>query len=721
MANVIKTVLTYQLDGSNRDFNIPFEYLARKFVVVTLIGVDRKVLTINTDYRFATRTTISLTKAWGPSDGYTTIELRRVTSTTDRLVNFTDGSILRAYDLNVAQIQTMHVAEEASDLTVDTIGVNNDGHLDARGRRIVNLANAIDDRDAVPFGQLKTMNQNSWQARDDALRFRNEAEQFKNTAGQYADAAGSFTRKPIASAISSVQAMLDAQPVNVWEFVDDITVKPDPSDPSTWDWTPAFESAIAYISHSSISPEVSGGCIFVPAVNKNMIYHITSVTVPVDCALVAYGATISPYDYSATETHMFKFMGTNKVAGLQLSMNYSLTYSSAIWCRGRNIDFSECAVWFAANAITVGDPAWLSDPSQGHLGDSEISFSNCQFNWCLKTCTAYGINTIVAFVGGSRCYTNRGSIPSSHPNAASWASAPMSNFINYGAHIYIVGCFLSTFSRDIPTLTAMVMPTNTTDYQNTYGRFIVEGTHIETSFLYYAPPQETRAVDAITKSLVVHNCQGHIATSTDNNYWVSASEQMLQGIIISECGFYGTHGVTPTRTKLISAPSASVFVGRESFNSVISGDFKDACNINYPMKTNGLTLVNASGSAQSIGTSGSTLIMPVNGSTSLINGSRGYYYSNSTGTFTAAVALSNVSIIVDLRYSSPLSTNTVTLDLVVSGTVVDSVVVTGGYPRGVLFAPTISKGANFIVRATGVGTYTLSGGNACKIRLVANT
>lgn len=182
MANVIKTVLTYQLDGSTRDFNIPFEYLARKFVVVTLIGVDRKVLTINTDYRFATRTTISLTKAWGQADGYTTIELRRVTSTTDRLVDFTDGSILRAYDLNVAQIQTMHVAEEARDLTADTIGVNNDGHLDARGRRIVNLANAVDDRDAVPFGQLKTMNQNSWQARNEALQFRNEAQTFRNQA-----------------------------------------------------------------------------------------------------------------------------------------------------------------------------------------------------------------------------------------------------------------------------------------------------------------------------------------------------------------------------------------------------------------------------------------------------------------------------------------------------------------------------------------------------------
>ncbi|WP_152687712.1 phage tail fiber domain-containing protein, partial [Pseudomonas fildesensis] len=32
-----KTVLTYPLNGAQRDFPIPFEYLARKFVVVTLI------------------------------------------------------------------------------------------------------------------------------------------------------------------------------------------------------------------------------------------------------------------------------------------------------------------------------------------------------------------------------------------------------------------------------------------------------------------------------------------------------------------------------------------------------------------------------------------------------------------------------------------------------------------------------------------------------------
>lgn len=199
MANVIKTVMTYNLNGSTRDFNIPFEYLARKFVQVTLLGKDRKVLALNTDYRFSTKTTITTTQAWGSAQGYSQIEIRRYTSATERLVDFTDGSILRAYDLNIAQIQTMHVAEEARDLTADTIGVNNDGNLDARGRRIVNLGNAVQDRDAVPFGQLKTMNQNSWQARNEAQQFRNEAQQFMNSAAARRNEAEQFKNQAAAS------------------------------------------------------------------------------------------------------------------------------------------------------------------------------------------------------------------------------------------------------------------------------------------------------------------------------------------------------------------------------------------------------------------------------------------------------------------------------------------------------------------------------------------
>lgn len=177
MATTPKTVRTYPINSVARDFTIPFEYLARKFVVVTLIGATRRELILNTDYRFTTATMITTTKAWGPSDNFTLIEIRRLTSATERLVDFADGSILRAYDLNTSQVQSLHIAEEARDLTADTIGVNNDGQLDARARRIVNVADAIDDGDAVNLRMQRT-----WAAT--ALNYSQAASQSAAVAAQ---------------------------------------------------------------------------------------------------------------------------------------------------------------------------------------------------------------------------------------------------------------------------------------------------------------------------------------------------------------------------------------------------------------------------------------------------------------------------------------------------------------------------------------------------------
>lgn len=186
MATTPKTVRTYALDGTKKDFTIPFEYLARKFVVVTLIGATRRELTLNTDYRFTTSTQITINKAWGPGDNFDLIEIRRLTSATERLVDFADGSILRAYDLNISQVQSLHIAEEARDLTADTIGVNNDGDLDARARRIVNLADGVNDGDAVNMRQ-----QRQWagSALNQANRAKAEADKSANSATASANSA----------------------------------------------------------------------------------------------------------------------------------------------------------------------------------------------------------------------------------------------------------------------------------------------------------------------------------------------------------------------------------------------------------------------------------------------------------------------------------------------------------------------------------------------------
>ncbi|HDL7101275.1 TPA: hypothetical protein PXM79_004085 [Yersinia enterocolitica] len=151
----IKTVITYDLDNATKTFTIPFEYLSRNFIVITLIGQDRKILTNITDYTFSTSTQITTNSIWGNIQGYDKIEIRRQTSAQERIVDFQNGSVIRANDLNVSTIQSLHLAEEARDLVSDTIGADNEGNLDARGRRIVNLGDAVSDGDAVTLRQEK--------------------------------------------------------------------------------------------------------------------------------------------------------------------------------------------------------------------------------------------------------------------------------------------------------------------------------------------------------------------------------------------------------------------------------------------------------------------------------------------------------------------------------------------------------------------------------------
>lgn len=169
------TIANYQGNGSTTDFNVPFDYLAKKFVKVTVdsrekLGGDYGDTT--KDYFFVDKTTIRFNTA--PASG-TEIIIRRYTSATDRIVSFKDASVLKAKDLDVSTIQTIHIAEEGRDIINDALIVDKEGNWDAKGKRIVNVGDPIGDNDAITLKFYKDDAKGAYQAKLDAEAARDAA------------------------------------------------------------------------------------------------------------------------------------------------------------------------------------------------------------------------------------------------------------------------------------------------------------------------------------------------------------------------------------------------------------------------------------------------------------------------------------------------------------------------------------------------------------------
>lgn len=167
------TIANYQGDGSTTDFSVPFDYLAKKFVKVTVnsqekLGGDYGDTT--KDYFFVDKTTIRFNTA--PASG-TEIIIRRYTSATDRIVSFKDASVLKAKDLDASSIQTIHIAEEGRDITKDALNVDKEGNWDAKFRKIVNVNDPENDQDAMTLGYYK-------KDINKTLEYKEEAKQWAN-------------------------------------------------------------------------------------------------------------------------------------------------------------------------------------------------------------------------------------------------------------------------------------------------------------------------------------------------------------------------------------------------------------------------------------------------------------------------------------------------------------------------------------------------------------
>lgn len=108
-----------QFPSGNTQYRIEFDYLARTFVVVTLVNSSNptmnRVLEVGRDYRFLNPTIIEMLV---DQSGFDIVRIHRQTGT-DLVVDFRNGSVLTASDLTNAELQAIHIAEEGRDQTVD--------------------------------------------------------------------------------------------------------------------------------------------------------------------------------------------------------------------------------------------------------------------------------------------------------------------------------------------------------------------------------------------------------------------------------------------------------------------------------------------------------------------------------------------------------------------------------------------------------------------------
>lgn len=97
----VEPMITYKGNGSQRQFDFPFDYLRKAFIFTKVNDVQ------NTDFTVNGRTVVFAVAPPANSD----ITIYRST-TTRRLVSWADASVLRAQDMTIFQVQNLHILEE---------------------------------------------------------------------------------------------------------------------------------------------------------------------------------------------------------------------------------------------------------------------------------------------------------------------------------------------------------------------------------------------------------------------------------------------------------------------------------------------------------------------------------------------------------------------------------------------------------------------------------
>ena len=161
----LATSITYTADGSQTNFSIPFDYLRPSFVHVAVNDAE-----VSEGFTVSNRGIMFDT---APAKD-ALVKIYRKTPTS-RLVSWADASILKAIDMTIAEVQQLHILEEASDWSkTNSIVLDEEGNAwQGRNYRMSNIADPTEAQDVVTKHYLDN-EEDSFTATMNALKTKTE-------------------------------------------------------------------------------------------------------------------------------------------------------------------------------------------------------------------------------------------------------------------------------------------------------------------------------------------------------------------------------------------------------------------------------------------------------------------------------------------------------------------------------------------------------------------
>ena len=145
MSQDLKASVSFVGDGITTKFYFGFDYINKQFIKVT-VGSDDTLLSYPSDYTINEKE-VELVEA--PAKG-TPIRIYRQTDTS-RIIEWTDGTFIKASQMTLENVQQLHLIEEAQDyVIINGMSKYPDGvNFNALGARVINVSDPKEPQDTV--------------------------------------------------------------------------------------------------------------------------------------------------------------------------------------------------------------------------------------------------------------------------------------------------------------------------------------------------------------------------------------------------------------------------------------------------------------------------------------------------------------------------------------------------------------------------------------------